>query len=239
MPLLTLVAVASFACQNPAHPEGDQIRCAGRGAAMQLYGIDAPPVRGPCRSYGSCPVDEGAVARDHLAELTRGRRVTCTSAGADARGRRSVRCEVSGKDLSCTMVTDAEALKTVPMKGCVPDPVARARKSGALTVQPLDIPPTLWKLVPVYLLAINIATYLAFMADRRRSRRAMNRIADIHLLVLVALGGGIGGLASLLTMEHLQEEVSFGNQLAVLIGLQIGAIVGAVGLALWPGPVVL
>ncbi len=48
MPLL-LFAAASFACLNPSHSDGDNIRCANIDGAMRLHGIDAPEMPGSCR----------------------------------------------------------------------------------------------------------------------------------------------------------------------------------------------
>lgn len=234
MPLLTVVAAASFACLNPAHVDGASIRCEGRGPAMTLHGITALPPAAPCRRFSDCPVDPGTAARDRLAELTRGQKIICTSVPGTAKAReRSVRCTRGGVDLTCTMLADGHGKASVSGLGCSQ---VRAAETGGLWQRggrDFAALSNLWRWGVLYLIILSAVTYFAFTADQRRERRALNRISESHLLALVLFGGGFGGLAAQITTGHMRDTLPFANQFAVLLGLQIGALIGIFGLGQW------
>ena len=92
--------------------------------------------------------------------------------------------------------------------------------------------PPLWRWVPLYLIGINIITYLAFAADKSRAQRGLNRISEVHLLTLVVFGGGIGALIAQYRLDHMRDQQPFAHRFAILLGLQIGALVGVAGLLL-------
>jgi uncharacterized membrane protein YsdA (DUF1294 family) len=241
MPILTLVAAASFACINPAHVDGVSIRCDQHGIVMQLEGIAAPSIAAPCRRFTNCRVDPGTASRDHLAELTRGQIVICSNS-TDKR-EHSTRCTVQGVDLSCAMVrdgfavnTDGFADKTVGSLGCETAAKAGAAQSnttlanGARSFIEL---PMLWRWVPLYFMLINFITYLVFAIDKRRTKIGLYQMSEAHLLSLVVFGGGIGAIVAQQRLDHMRENQSFGNKIAILIGLQIGAIIGVIGFSLF------
>jgi uncharacterized membrane protein YsdA (DUF1294 family) len=76
------------------------------------------------------------------------------------------------------------------------------------------------------LVIVNILTLAAFLEDRRRAKNGLNRVADMHLLMLVLFGGGLGGFAAQQVTGHRRDEEPFASQLVVLLGLQIGAAIG-------------
>ena len=247
MPLLTLVAAASFACINPAHIDGVSIRCDQHSIVMQLAGITAPSIAAPCRRFANCPVDPGTASRDHLAELTRGKIVICSNS-TDMR-EHSTRCTVQGVDLSCAMVRDGFAVKTIGFAvnidgfadktvgslGCETAAKAGAAQSntalanGARSFIEL---PMLWRWVPLYFMLINFITYLVFAIDKRRTKIGLYQMSEAHLLSLVVFGGGIGAIVAQQRLDHMRDNQSFGNKIAILIGLQIGAIIGVIGFSL-------
>lgn len=231
MPLLTLVAAASFACISPAHVDGASIRCDQRGALMHLEGIAAPSIAAPCRRVANCPVDPGTASRDHLAELNRGQVVICTN--SVGKRQHNTRCTVQGVDLSCAMIRDGFADKTDASLGCDAE-AGSARSDAALAkgARSFIEMPLLWRWVPLYLILVNFITYLVFAIDNRRTKTGLNRISEAHLLTLVVFGGGIGAIIAQQRLDHMRENQSFGNKLAILIGLQIGAIIGVIGFGL-------
>ncbi len=51
------------------------------------------------------------------------------------------------------------------------------------------------KYIVIYLIVINLITFLAMWLDKWKAKRGKWRIPENTLLVLVLLGGGIGGIA--------------------------------------------
>jgi uncharacterized membrane protein YsdA (DUF1294 family) len=228
MALLVLAAAASFACMNPAHPSGEVIRCQSRNTRMQLHDIIVPEPAAPCASsIGECPVDAGTAARDHLADLTRGRPVSCFPTGGRTRldnpPRPIVRCLVEGVDLSCLMVADGFAIANPKTEACAAAIRANRSKKSAPSARQIVIPAALWRWLPVYLVLMNIVTYFVFAADKKREVTRINRISESELLGLIAFGGGIGAIIAQLRLDHMRDQQPFASQMAILIGLQIGA----------------
>ncbi|GGE05143.1 hypothetical protein GCM10011529_09410 [Polymorphobacter glacialis] len=118
MPLLTLIAAASFACANPRHHDGDAIRCAGDQGSMRLHGIDAPEMPGACRPGRDCTPGDPYAARNTLAGLTRGRNVRCEQVDTDHYGRKIVSCEADGQDLGCAMIASGHAVERYGNLNC-------------------------------------------------------------------------------------------------------------------------
>lgn len=213
---------------NPAHGSGEVIRCAARGPAMQLHDIIVPEPAAPCTSsFGDCPVDPGAAARDHLADLTRGQSLQCYPTGGRTRldnpPRTIVRCMIGNVDLSCRMVADGFAVGNDNVAACATALRASAAGKVSSNRPAMTIPPTLWRWLPLYLLMMNIITYFVFAADKRRAVTKINRIAEAELLGLIAFGGGIGAIIAQAHLGHMRDEQPFASQMAILIGLQIGA----------------
>ena len=94
--------------------DGDTIEV--QGAAIRLYGIDAPELGQTCR-IGTHAYDCGKIARTALLDLTAGVSVTCKLAPPDAAGNedsaqggRPGRCTADGYDLSEGMAYTGWAL---------------------------------------------------------------------------------------------------------------------------------
>jgi uncharacterized membrane protein YsdA (DUF1294 family) len=224
--VLAFVAATTIACLNPAHRDGQSIRCGEKAPVMQLEGIAVPPIGAACTGGMACEDDPGITARDHLAALTRGQGVVCTVNTTGRKKPKTARCMIEGVDLSCTMIADGMATGTKPLGCPAPAPVAEL----TMVERSLAALPPLWVSVLLYLLLVNIATFAAFALDRYRAARAMNRVAPAHLLALTFFGGGIGGIMAQWRLDHLRHERPFADQFAVLIGLQIGALIGIFGL---------
>jgi uncharacterized membrane protein YsdA (DUF1294 family) len=221
MALLLFAAAAGFACATPAHPDGASLRCSDSNRTHVLAGLTVLPPGGPCFRPDDCPIDIGRMAQDHLAELTRGREILCTPVGRSGK----VRCTADGKDLSCQMLASGLSKPD----GATPDcPVAKTPPKVATRTQAERLAELewLWPWLLAYLAAINALTFFAFIEDRRRARKGLNRVADIHLLALTLFGGGFGGFIASQATGHLRDEEPFASQLVVLLGLQIGAAIG-------------
>lgn len=237
MAFIILAAAASFVCFNPTHRDGQSVRCDKNAAPMQLHGIRTPPPVAPCGNKFNCPDDPATLARDHLADLTRGQELICTSVGKaldqDDKPVRTVRCSVNRIDLSCAMIADGMAEKAGKGLDCppLPDDVRRDAFLARAAESWRDTPP-LWHWIPLYLLFVNIVAFAAFWLDKSRAQRALSRVSQAHLLGLTAFGGGIGAVIAQQSLDHMRDVQPFANRLAIILGLQIGAGIGMIGLAL-------
>ena len=61
----------------------------------------------------------------------------------------------------------------------------------------------------IYLLAINLITFLAMYIDKKRAKWGKWRIKESTLFTLVLLGGGIGGIAGMYTFRHKTKKPRF------------------------------
>lgn len=100
-----------FSCSSPYFHDGDALRCAGQHRSMRLYAIDAPEMPGACRAGRKCTPGDPIAARDHLASLAAGRRVTYRQVDTDRYGRAVVQAFADHDDLSCAMVRDGFAVE--------------------------------------------------------------------------------------------------------------------------------
>ena len=95
-----------------------------------------------------------------------------------------------------------------------------------------------WPVVAIWLLVINIATYVAFAIDKHRAVSAMyrpvDRIPENTLLTMAALGGSIGAITAQQRLRHKTRKQPFATWLVVITGMQIGGTLGFAAWVLWP-----
>lgn len=60
-----------------------------------------------------------------------------------------------------------------------------------------------------YLAAVNIAAFVVYGLDKWQARRNGRRIAEVHLLGLVAAGGGPGAFCGQQVFRHKTRKHSF------------------------------
>lgn len=65
------------------------------------------------------------------------------------------------------------------------------------------------KNIIIYLIIINIITFLAMFIDKRRAKRGEWRIKEGTLLGLAILGGSIGGIAGMYVFRHKTKKLRF------------------------------
>ena len=65
------------------------------------------------------------------------------------------------------------------------------------------------KYIVIYLIVINLITFLAMWLDKWKAKRGKWRIPENTLLVLVLLGGGIGGIAGMYTCRQKSQKAKF------------------------------
>ena len=61
----------------------------------------------------------------------------------------------------------------------------------------------------IYLLIINLITFLAMFIDKKKAKHGSWRISEKSLFILVLLGGGIGGIAGMYTFRHKTKKPAF------------------------------
>ena len=65
------------------------------------------------------------------------------------------------------------------------------------------------KFVIIYIISINIITFLAMFIDKKRAQSGKWRIKETTLFFLVLLGGGIGGIIGMKLFRHKTKKKHF------------------------------
>lgn len=63
--------------------------------------------------------------------------------------------------------------------------------------------------VIIYLLVINLISFLAMYIDKKKAKRGSWRTKESTLFTLVLLGGGIGGIAGMYLFRHKTKKPGF------------------------------
>lgn len=65
------------------------------------------------------------------------------------------------------------------------------------------------KNILIYLIIINLVSFLAMYIDKKRAKWGKWRIKESTLFILVLLGGGIGGIAGMYVFRHKTKKPRF------------------------------
>lgn len=79
--------------------------------------------------------------------------------------------------------------------------------------------------IALWLLLINLLTWLAFRADKRAAIERRRRIPEHELLALAAVGGSPAALIAQRTLRHKTRKQPFSTLLLVIAAAHIGAFV--------------
>lgn len=77
----------------------------------------------------------------------------------------------------------------------------------------------------IYLLIINIFTFLAMAVDKWKAKQGKWRIKERTLLILVILGGGIGGILGMKIFRHKTRKPQFYIGFPTILIFQIVTII--------------
>lgn len=77
------------------------------------------------------------------------------------------------------------------------------------------------KLVILYLIIINITTFITYGADKRKAKKDKWRIQEKTLIVLAILGGSIGAFAGMKAFHHKTRHKKFTIGIPVIFLLQV------------------
>ena len=81
------------------------------------------------------------------------------------------------------------------------------------------------KNIIIYLIVMNLITFLAMYIDKRKAKKGKWRISETALFVLALIGGSIGGIAGMYTFRHKTKKKRFTIGFPVILVLQIVVII--------------
>lgn len=65
------------------------------------------------------------------------------------------------------------------------------------------------KILLLYLLLINAASFILMLVDKHKAKKNLWRIPEVTLMMSAALGGSIGALAGMYTFRHKTRHPKF------------------------------
>ena len=77
------------------------------------------------------------------------------------------------------------------------------------------------KNIIIYLIIINILTFLAMWYDKHEAKKGDWRISEKALFILVLLGGGIGGILGMYLFRHKTKKWYFKYGFPLILILEI------------------
>ena len=78
-----------------------------------------------------------------------------------------------------------------------------------------------YKWIWVYLIGINLITFIFFAADKMKAIRGKWRISEAVLLGLSFIGGSIGGLLAMKIFNHKNKKAYFSWGLPIMLFIHI------------------
>ena len=64
-------------------------------------------------------------------------------------------------------------------------------------------------IIPIYLAVINLIAVIITVADKRRAARHRWRVSESALLIVSALGGGVGMYITMIIIRHKTRKLKF------------------------------
>lgn len=80
---------------------------------------------------------------------------------------------------------------------------------------------TMMKLFILYLIAINLVTFIVYAIDKRKAKKGTWRTPESTLLLLAAIGGTIGALLAMYLLRHKTKHKKFFIGVPALLVLQL------------------
>lgn len=77
------------------------------------------------------------------------------------------------------------------------------------------------KNIVIYLVIVNIIGFLAMYLDKQKAKKGSWRIQEKTLMMLTALGGGIGTLTGMYVFRHKTKKLKFTIGIPVIIIAEI------------------
>ena len=80
------------------------------------------------------------------------------------------------------------------------------------------------KIILVYLLAVNIATFFLYGIDKYKAKKNQWRISEATLLTMAAIGGSIGAWTGMRIWHHKTMHKKFKYGIPLIIILQVALV---------------
>ena len=77
------------------------------------------------------------------------------------------------------------------------------------------------KNIIIYLIIINLITFLAMWWDKHQARKDGWRISEKALFILCAIGGSVGGIAGMYVFRHKTKKAYFKYGFPAILIIQI------------------
>ncbi len=77
------------------------------------------------------------------------------------------------------------------------------------------------KHIIIYLIVINVATFITYGIDKYKARRAMWRVREASLLILAVLGGSVGAWLGMKVWHHKTQHLKFKYGVPFILFAQI------------------
>ena len=85
--------------------------------------------------------------------------------------------------------------------------------------------PDLTKILTVYLVTINVATFFVYGLDKWKAKQSKWRITEAALLLLAVLGGSIGAWLGMKVWHHKTLHKKFRYGVPLIIIVQIAVVI--------------
>ena len=82
---------------------------------------------------------------------------------------------------------------------------------------------TLWILLAIYLLVVNLIAFILMGVDKRRAKKEMWRISEGTLFLFPVLGGSLGGILGMKLFRHKTKHWYFRFGFPALLLIQLAA----------------
>lgn len=87
----------------------------------------------------------------------------------------------------------------------------------------------MWKAVLIYLCIVNFVAFLLYGADKKKAEHHQWRIPERTLLLVAALGGGIGSYSAMHVFHHKMQHPRF----TILVPLFLAIWMAGIGYLYW------
>lgn len=77
----------------------------------------------------------------------------------------------------------------------------------------------------IYLIVINIITFLTMGLDKLKAKRGSWRIKEATLFTLVLLGGGVGGILGMIVFHHKTKKAKFQIGFPMILIVEVAIII--------------
>jgi uncharacterized membrane protein YsdA (DUF1294 family) len=86
-----------------------------------------------------------------------------------------------------------------------------------------------FKLLALYVVAVNVLAYGVFWLDKRRAARGGRRVSEKELLLWTAAGGSLGAWLAMRRLRHKTQKRGFRAAFLAIVVAQVAALY-------WLGP---